>query len=332
MPERALSGPEKAVVLLLSLGEEVAADVLRHLDEKNVRRLSECLETMQPISRLQVDSVFGEFESQQARHAIAVGSGTRMMRRIAQRVLGAEKADDLLARQLEAPAPLLLLNRVDPETLASLLAKEHAQSLAALLAHVDVQKAAEVLSHLPEDVQADVVQRMASLETIPHTTIEEVEKALREELVLVAEAKVATVDGLKKAADLVGRLDGAVSQKLIDTIDRSNEELALAIRRSMFTFEDLRKIENRDMQTLLKEIATEQLRFALKTATPELRDHILGAMSRRAAEMLLDDLEGMGPAKLSVVEEAQAAIVEIALRLQTDGKITIAGAGGEEMV
>jgi flagellar motor switch protein FliG len=197
---------------------------------------------------------------------------------------------------------------------------------------VDVDKAASVLKHLPSDVQQEVVQRMASLESIPHTTIEEAERVLREELALVSEAKVATVDGLKRAADLVSRLDPEVGERLLDNIDRDHEELALAIKRSMFTFEDLLKVDNRDLQTVLKEVSTDQLRVALKTASPEMRDHVLGAMSRRAAEMLMDDLESMGPMKLSKVEEAQGEIVEAALKLQSEGKIAIAGAGGEEMV
>jgi len=330
--ERALSGTERAVVLLLSLGEDQAAQVLHYLDEFNVRQLSECIDKMESVSSAQAESVFSAFDKDHRANVIAISSGARRMRRIASRVLGQEKADDLLARELEAPQPLRLLNRIDPETLASLLAKEHEQSLAALLAHVDVDKAAAVLGHLPSDVQVEVVRRMANLESIPHTTIQEAERALRDELALVSEAKVATIDGLKRAADLVSRLQGAVGEKLITAIDDDDEELAIAIKRAMFTFEDLLKVDSREMQTVLKEVSTEHLRSALKTATPELRTHVLGAMSRRAAEMLMDDLDSMGPVKLSVVEEAQSAIVETALQLQRDGKITIAGAGGEEMV
>ncbi len=332
MPERPLTGTEKSVVLLLSLGEDQAANILQFLDESNVRQLSECIDKMTSVSLVQAEAVFAAFEGEHAANAIAIGSGARRMRRIASRVLGQEKAEDLLAREIEAPQPLRLLNRIDPETLASLLGKEHAQSLAALLAHVDVDKAAAVLGHLPTDVQVDVVRRMASLESIPHTTIQEAERALRDELALVSEAKVATIDGLKRAAELVSRLKGQIGEKLIEAIDDGDEELAVAIKRAMFTFEDLIKVDSRDMQTVLKEVSTDQLRGALKTATPELRAHILGAMSRRAAEMLMDDLDSMGPVKLSAVEEAQSAVVEIALSLQRDGKITIAGAGGEEMV
>ncbi len=332
MSERQLTGTEKSVVLLLSLGEDQAASILHFLDESNVRQLSECIEKMSAVSLGQAEAVFAAFDAEHRGNAIALGSGARRMRRIASRVLGQEKAEDLLAKEVEAPQPLRLLNRIDPETLASLLGKEHAQSLAALLAHVDVDKAAAVLGHLPQDVQVDVVRRMANLESIPHTTIQEAERALRDELALVSEAKVANVDGMKRAAELVSRLKGAIGEKLIEAIDEGDEELAVAIKRAMFTFEDLIKVESRDMQTVLKEVSTEQLRAALKTATPELRAHILGAMSRRAAEMLMDDLDSMGPVKLSAVEEAQSAVVEVALALQRDGKITIAGAGGEEMV
>ena len=327
-----LTGTQKAVTLLLSLGEENAARVLHFLDERAVRALSDCIDSMESVSREQAESVYSEFHSIHKDNAIPITSGARVMRRIARKVLGSDKADDLLAKEIEAPQPLRVLNRIDPETLASLLSKEHAQSLAALLAHVDVDKAASVLKHLPSGVQQEVVQRMASLEAIPHTTIEEAERALREELALVSEAKVATVDGLKRAADLVSRLDSEVGERLLDHIDRDHEQLALAIKRSMFTFEDLLKVDNRDLQTVLKEVSTDQLRVALKTASPEMRDHVLGAMSRRAAEMLMDDLESMGPMKLSKVEEAQGEIVEAALKLQSEGKIAIAGAGGEEMV
>lgn len=332
MAERKLTGSEKAVTLLLSLGEDSAAEVLSHLQESKIRALSLCIDEMDSVSRAQADGVYHEFHQIHLNNAIAVTSGARVMRRIASRALGAEKADDLLAREIEAPQPLRVLNRIDPETLANLLGKEHAQSLAALLAHVDMDKAAAVLKHLPPEVQAEVVQRMASLESIPQTTIMEAERALREELALVSEAKVAKIDGLKRAADLVSRLDGEIGERLLDSIDRDSEDLALAIKRSMFTFEDLLKVENRDLQSVLKEVSTDQLRMALKTASQEMRDHVFGAMSRRAAEMLMDDLEAMGPAKLSSVEESQGQIVEVAMQLQSDGKITIAGSGGEEMV
>jgi len=330
--ERELTGTEKSVVLLLSLGEDQAANILQYLDESNVRQLSECIEKMTAVSLAQAESAFSSFDAELRGNVIAIGSGARRMRRIASRVLGKEKAEDLLTTEIEAPQPLRLLNRIDPETLASLLGKEHTQSLAALLAHVDVDKAAAVLGHLPPDVQVDIVRRMANLESIPHTTIQEAERALRDELALVSEAKVASIDGLKRAAELVSRLKGQIGEKLLEAIDDGDEELAVAIKRAMFTFEDLLKINSRDMQTVLKEVSTEQLRSALKTATPELRAHILGAMSRRAAEMLMDDLDTMGPVKLSVVEEAQSSVVEVALALARDGKITIAGAGGEELV
>jgi flagellar motor switch protein FliG len=332
MPDPALTGPQKAVIMLLSMGEERATEVLRHLPEAHMRQLAEALDSLQAVSQTQVDTVFQDFEVQHDRYALALGSGSRTIRRMAHKVLGPERADDLLAREVEQPQPLRLLNRIEPETLAGLLGKEHAQALAALLAHVEVDKAAAVLSHLPSDVQVDVVQRMANLEAIPQTTIFEAERVLRDELALVSEAKVATIDGLKRAAELVSRLDGEVSERMLAAVHDTDEDLAIAIKRSMFTFEDLLKIDNRDMQTVLKEVSTEQLRTALKTVSETLRDHILSAMSRRAAEMLLDDLEGMGPVKLSVVEESQAAIVEVALKLQGEGKINIMGVGGEEMV
>lgn len=330
--EPALTGPEKAITLLLSLGEERAANVIKFLDETQIRMLTDALDGMTSVSTTQVHAVYRDFEGMRDQYALSIGSGTDMMRRIAREVMGQEKADDLLARQVSAPEPLRLLNRIEPETLAGMLGKEHPQSLAALLAHASVEKAAAVLGYLPDDVQRDVVRRMASLEAIPNSTIEEAERVLREELALVAEAKVAPVDGIKRAADLVSRLDSSVSERLLDEIDEESEELCLAIKRAMFTFEDLINIDNRDMQTLLREISSEQLKYGLKTASPELKEHMLGAMSRRAAEMLEDDLDGMGPVKLSAVEEAQSAVVEVALRLQQEGKITIAGGAGEEMV
>ncbi|MEE9384485.1 MAG: flagellar motor switch protein FliG [Nannocystaceae bacterium] len=330
--DEALSGTHKAISLLLTLGEERAARVVAHLADAEIRRLTQGLADMTSVTLAQLGTVYKEFAEAQDDHALAIGSGTEMMRRIASKVMGQEKADDLLAKEITAPDPLLLLNRIDPETLAGLLGKEHPQSLAAILAHVQVEKATSVLSHLPADMQREIIRRMAELEAIPKSTIEEAEKALRLELALVAEAKVVTIDGIKRAAELVAGLESEISERLLEEIDEQNEDLCLAIKRSMFTFEDLINVDNRDMQTLLREISSEQLKFGLKTASPELRDHILGAMSRRAAEMLMDDIDSMGSVKLSAVEESQSAVVEVALKLQADGKITAITGGGEEMV
>lgn len=330
--EHELEGPEKAIALLLSIGEDRAGNIVKHLDEHEIRILANTLDSMHSVSTGQLEKVYYDFGLASDQHALALGTGPEALHRMAIEVLGEEKANDLLQTEIEAPEPLHILNRIEAETLAGLLGKEHPQSLAALLAHADVPKAATVLQYLSRDLQTEVVRRMAMLEAIPHTTIEEAERSLREELALVSEAKVAKIDGVKRAAELVGKLGGELSEALLEEIDEDNEELCLAIKRAMFTFEDLLNIENRDMQTLLREISSEQLKYGLKTATPELRNHILAAMSKRAAEMLQDDLDGMGPVKLSVVEESQSAIVEISLKLQQEGKITVAGGGGEEMV
>jgi len=327
-----LAGPEKAITLLLSIGEERAKSIIAHLDETDIRLLTDTLEGMDAISSKQIESVYRNFGKTSESYALALGTGATMLHRIATQVIGQEKANDLLAKQIEAPEPLHILNRIEAETLAGLLGKEHPQCLAALLAHADITKAAAVLDYLSPDMQRDVVQRMAALESIPHTTIQEAERVLREELALVSEAKVAPIDGVKRAAELVGKLGSEVTERLLEEIDEDNEELCLAIKRAMFTFEDLINVDNRDMQNLLREVSSEQLKFALKTASSELRDHVLGAMSRRASEMLLDDLDGMGPVKLSMVEESQAAVVEIAMKMQNEGKITMSGGGAEEMV
>lgn len=330
--ESTLSGPERAITFLLSIGEERASTIVSHLDEAEIRILAEALEQMEAVSTTQVEEVFHEFHDRSDDFALALGSGAAVLRRMAVGVLGEAKASDLLVREVEAPEPLHILNRIEAETLAGLLGKEHPQTLAALLAHADVTKAAAVLDYLAKDAQSDVLSRMASLEAIPNTTIEEAERSLREELAMVSEAKVAPIDGVKRAAELVSQLDSETSERLIEEIDDNNEELALAIKRAMFTFADLIRIGNRDMQNLLREVSSDQLRFALKTAKEDLRDHILGAMSRRAAEMLEDELAGMGPVKLSTVREAQSAITEVALKMAQDGKITVEGGGGEEMV
>jgi flagellar motor switch protein FliG len=330
--ERKLKGPEKAIAFLLSIGEERAAKIVRFLDEGEIRVLAETLESMRSVSNSQIEQVYLDFGESSGDYALALGTGAKTLHRMAVDVLGPEKANDLLMREIEAPEPLHILNRIEAETLAGLLGKEHPQSLAALLAHADVGKAAAVLKYLSKDLQSDVVRRMASLEAIPHTTIEEAERALREELALVSEAKVAPIDGVKRAAELIAKLDSETSERLLEEIDQSNEELCLSIKRAMFTFEDLARVANRDMQTVLREVSSEQLKFAMKTATAELRQHILSAMSKRAAEMLADELAGMGPVKLSTVEEAQSAIVEVALKLQQEGKITVSGGSGEDMV
>ena len=333
--KRASAEPKKAVTLLLSLGEENAARVLHFLDERTVRALSDCIDSMESVSREQAEAVYSEFHSIHKNNAIPITSGARVMRRIARKVLGSDKADDLLAREIEAPQPLRVLNRIRPGD-AGELAQQGARTEPRRVAGPRRRRQGGVGSQAPAQrlVQQEVVQRMASLEAIPHTTTRggRAGAARRAGPGERGEGwRRSTASSARRRPGVAPRLRGR-GAGCSTTSTATTSSWRWAIKRSMFTFEDLLKVDNRDLQTVLKEVSTDQLRVALKTASPEMRDHVLGAMSRRAAEMLMDDLESMGPMKLSKVEEAQGEIVEAALKLQTEGKIAIAGAGGEEMV
>lgn len=328
-------GLEKAAILLMTLGSDAAAAVFRHLSEAEVRALSAAMATVRTIPRGQAAAVHEEAwrwlsnregflvdGEQFVRQLIASGTDPHALRDVSRAM---EKHADDLAAHLE-PVP--------PAVIAQVLAAEHPQVVAFVLANLQPKKAAAVLGALPEDVAPDIVHRICNLKDVPEDVLAEVSSVIRRQ---VQGLGVPTDSGqgppmAKVAADIMNMLDKTVEARVFGALDESAPEVAETIRNLMLTFEDLLRLENRDMQTLLKELPREDLMLAMKTASPTMKDKIFANVSKRAAEIMQDDMSQMGPVKLKDVEKAQGAIVAVARRLADEQKINLGGAGGDDVV
>ena len=316
-----LSGPEKAVLMLLSLDEATATPILSEMDASDVRKLREAASNMRAVPATALDHVYTEF-IQQTKEAVAVPrGGVRYLRRLAGRAMGEVKASEIFVDQKESA--LDRLSAAEPAAIASVMENEHPQLVAAILSQLDNEKAARVLENLPEAGRAQVLERLGTMTEIPSALLEEVATALAAELPTAQADTVRTVDGVARSAALVRRMGRETGEALLGVLEEGNQELATEIRRAMYTFEDLSVLDARALRSLLEAVPVEKLTMAMKTASESLRNHIFTSMSKRAAERIKEDMEVMGGVRLADVEAAQREIVEVALRLDAEGTISL---------
>ena len=316
-----LSGPEKAVLMLLSLDEATATPILSEMDASDVRKLREAASNMRAVPATALEHVYAEF-IQQTKEAVAVPrGGVRYLRRLAGRAMGEVKASEIFVDQKESA--LERLSAAEPSAIASVMENEHPQLVAAILSQLDNEKAARVLENLPEAGRAQVLERLGTMTEIPSALLEEVATALSAELPAAQSDTVRTVDGVARSAALVRRMGRETGEALLGVLEEGNQELATEIRRAMYTFEDLSVLDARALRSLLEAVPVEKLTMAMKTASESLRNHIFTSMSKRAAERIKEDMEVMGGVRLADVEAAQREIVEVALRLDAEGTISL---------
>jgi len=316
-----LSGPEKAVLMLLSLDEATATPILSEMDEGDVRKLREAASNMRAVPATALELVYAEF-IQQTKEAVAVPrGGVRYLRKLTGRAMGEVRAAEIFVDQQESA--LERLAAADPSAIASVMENEHPQLVAAILSQLDNEKAARVLEQLPEASRSQVLERLGTMTEIPSALLEEVATALAAELPTSQKDTVRTVDGIARSAALVRRMGRETGEALLGTLEEGNQELATEIRRAMYTFEDLSVLDARALRSLLEAVPVEKLTMAMKTDSESLRNHIFTSMSKRAAERIKEDMEVMGGVRLADVEAAQREIVEVALRLDAEGTISL---------
>jgi len=316
-----LSGPEKAVLMLLSLDEATATPILSEMDEADVRKLREAASAMRAVPASALELVYAEF-IQQTKEAVAVPrGGVRYLRKLAGRAMGEVRAAEIFVDQQESA--LDRLTAAEPSAIASVMENEHPQLVAAILSQLDNEKAARVLEQLPEASRSQVLERLGTMTEIPSALLEEVATALAAELPTSQKDTVRSVDGIARSAALVRRMGRETGEALLGTLEEGNQELATEIRRAMYTFEDLSVLDARALRSLLEAVPVEKLTMAMKTASESLRNHIFTSMSKRAAERIKEDMEVMGGVRLADVEAAQREIVEVALRLDAEGTISL---------
>ena len=331
-----MTGPKKAAILLLALGEDAAADVMKNLEEAEIQQVGYYMSRFTDVAPEELDIVLEEFyrNSVMASEGVSINASPDFVKNALTKALGADRAkelsDNLSAGQDEAG--LEALRYAEPIMISNYIRNEHPQTIALILSYLkDVDQSATVLRQLPESLQADVLYRMAVIESIPPGVVAEMNEVLTEEM-KTAGSMATSVGGVEPVAEILNSVDKATETRILASIEESNPDLAEQIRELMFTFEDMALIDVKQMQIVMKDVDQADMVLALKTASDAVRELIFGSMSSRAAEMVRDDLENLGPAKISDVEAAQQKIIKVVKKLEEDGSIVIAGAGGGDVV
>lgn len=327
-------GIERAAILLLALGEDGAAEVLKHMDPKEVQRIGVAMTELKNVTKDQVDAVIVDFGANVEKHT-NIGLGTdEYIRKMLTSALGEDKAKTVIDRIILGgnSKGLETLKWMDPRAVAELIRLEHPQIISIILAYLESDQAAEILGLLPEKVRVDVTMRIATLDGIPPAALQELNSIMEKQFTGQNNVKSSSVGGMKSAANMLNFVDPAIESDIMDNIKEIDAELGQKIQDLMFVFDNLGTIDDRSVQTLLREVSSETLIIALKGSDDTLREKFFGNMSKRAAEMLREDLEAKGPVRLSDVQAAQKEILAIARRMSEAGDINLSGKGSDEFV
>ncbi len=326
-----LSGAEKAAVFLMSLGEDTAADVMKHLGPKEVQVLGTTMTSLKNIRKEQVESVVGDFVNAVGEQtALGIGNSD-YIRSVLVKALGEDKAGNIIDRIMMGgnTRGLEQLKWLDGKTVAEMLRIEHPQIIAIVLSYLDADHAAEVLGALPERIRHDILMRVATLQGVQPAALQELDEIMERQFSGKKRLKSSSIGGVQAAANILNFLESAVENPLMEKINEKDAELSQRIQDLMFVFNDLVDIDDRGIQALLREVSSDVLVLALKGADEGLKDKMFRNLSRRAAEMLQDDLDARGPVRVSDVEQAQKEILTVAKRMADEGQLSLGGGGDE---
>jgi flagellar motor switch protein FliG len=328
------AGLEDAAILLMSLGEEEAAEVFKHLGPKEVQRLGETIARMKSVPRDRFIAVLDKFEAVAQDQNVLVADTDEYVKSVLRKALGEDKANLLIDRILQGSdvTGIESLKWMDAQSVAELLRNEHPQIVAAIIVHLEADQAAEVFKLMTERQRNEVLVRVATLDGIQPTALKDLNDVMSKVLAGGDRMKKANLGGVKSAAEILNLLGSAIETSVLDFVRESDNDLAQKIMDNMFVFDDLVNLDDKGIQSLMKEVQTESLVVALKGAPPELREKILRNMSTRAAETLREDLESRGPVRLSEVEAEQKEMLKIVRRLSDEGQIVLGGGGDEQFV
>jgi flagellar motor switch protein FliG len=328
------SGVEQAAILLLTLGEQDAAQVLRHLGAKDVQKVGAAMAQLAGISREEVSGVLGQFASRVEQQTSFGVDADEYVRKVLNEALGAEKAGGVIDRILRGRSSrgLEAVKWMEPKAVAAMLRHEHPQIIAIVLSYLEAEQAGEVLAALPEEMRPDVILRIATLDGVHPSALNELDEVLEKQFAGSSTSKTGGIGGPKAAAEILNLVGAAAEGKIIEEITKSDAALSQRLQDLMFVFEDLKSIDDRGMQELLREVPGDKLILALKATDEELKQKFFKNMSERASQMLKDDLEAKGPVKLSEVEAAQKEILVTARRMADEGRVQLGGKGGDEYV
>jgi flagellar motor switch protein FliG len=337
MSNEKFTGPQKAAIFLFSIGEELASQIIKNLNEEEIRKLGSSMSTISAITPKLVDSILSEFNelagSDNRPIPIGQSGGSQFIKSVLTKAIDGGKAQTLL-EEIEEQSKWSLFQKIkklDSKTLANFIKGEHPQTIAIILAHLESPIAAAVMQDLPPALQAEVVYRIAELENVPPAILQEIDQTLQEEISLLENVEGRKFGGIRSVAEILNQLDSTTEGAILKSIEEQKQGLADEIRKHMFVFEDLLQVDDRGIMAILKEVSNEVLQMALKTASEDLKAKIFKNMSERAAQMMKEDLEVMGPVRLKDVEAAQQSIIKIAKKLESEGKLILSGKAKEEV-
>jgi flagellar motor switch protein FliG len=327
-------GVEDAAILLMSLGEEEAAAVFKHLAPKEVQRLGETIARMKSITRERMDGVLDKFGTVAQSQHVLVQDTDEYVKAVLRKALGDDKANLLIDRILQGSdvTGIESLKWMDASSVAELLRNEHPQIVAAILVHLDFDQSSSVLKSFTERQRNEVLIRIATLDGIQPSALKDLNEVMSKVLAGGEKLKKASLGGVKTAAEIINLMGSSVETSALDYIREADNELAQRIMDNMFTFDDLNKLDDKGFQSLLKEVQSESLVIALKGAAPELREKVFRNMSSRAAETLREDLDSRGPVRVSEVESEQKEMLKIVRRLVDEGQIVLASGGADDFL
>ncbi len=328
-----ISGSRKCAILLVALGSETASEVMKFLSEDEIENITLEIAELKNVSSKMRDAVIEEFTQMiLAKEYIAQG-GLDYARQILESALGHHKAMEIINRiqSTMRKEGFKLLREVDPVQLSEFVRKEHPQTIALILANLNPMQSAAILSEIPEKLQVDVITRLATLQRISPSIINEVEGILESQIkALFGQADVSIPGGVQLVAQILNSTDRGTERNVLTTLERTHPDLALEIKQLMFVFEDIMLLDDRSIQRVLKEVDMKELSLCLKGTGEEVRQKVFKNMSSRAAEMIKEDMDFMGPVKVKDVEEAQQKVVDVIRRLEEEGEVIISGRGGAE--
>jgi flagellar motor switch protein FliG len=327
-------GVEDAAILLMSLGEEEASEVLKHLSPKEVQRMGETIAKLKSVTKDRVEKVIDRFSAQAENEHMLVNDTDEYVKSVLRRALGDDKANLLIDRILQGSdtTGIESLKWMDASSVAELLRNEHPQITAAILVHLEFDQAADVLKLFTERQRNEVMLRIATLDGIQPLALKDLNEVMSKVLAGGDRLKKSNLGGAKTAAEMLNMMGSSVETSVLDFVREADGELAQKIMDNMFTFDDLEKLDDKGFQALLKEVQSESLVLALKGASPTIREKVFGNMSSRAAETLREDLESRGPVRLSEVEAEQKEMLKIVRRLADEGQIVLGGGGDEQLI
>ncbi len=329
-----LNGTQKSAILMMLLGEDEASEIVKNLSPKEVQHLGAAMYSVQGLGQETVNQVLDEFlVIIKEQTSLGLGAGN-YIKNVLTKALGDDRAQSVLSRITPSSSdrPIEILDWMDARAISDMVADEHPQIIALIISYLDYAMGADVLNQLPEDIQADVIKRIASLEMVQPEALRELERVMQNKFKDNTNLRASQVGGVSAAAKIMNFTQQSMEQRIMKVLGKEDKNLMVAIQESMFVFDNLLMSDDKSLQTLLRSVETDDLVLAMKGADDQLRDRLFACMSSRAAANIMDEMEALGPVRLTEVQDAQKRIINTARRMSDEGSIVLAGRGGDDFV